>query len=285
MDRAPKGFRPGSEAMTYLNGYPQKHNRLSLKVILSIVAFSLIPVLFHFYRGLMANIEKITNPIPDNEKGNYGVEENQAELSMINSTMIIHVAGDDPRYEDRGLGTVIGDHTILTAKHVVGLAIVRNDIPGLRINDLLVSGLIKVRYCYFSEQGETSGTDIMRIDLPLSFSGSLPAPARLASQETMNSVGKGTWVSVVYYDHARSQLGVGKFRVIEIGDGMAKLDDPSKIIVPGDSGGGVYYNGALVGLTTSIDNAVSKIEVGGKTVEHKQYQGEFWITLITPAFR
>jgi hypothetical protein len=268
--------------MTSLNEYPQKHSPLSFKMIVSILAFSLVPILFPFTNCLAGTLE---NTKPDVYEGTCATEENQDNQAMLNSTVFLHVASDDPRYEDRGLGTVIGGHTIVTAKHVVSMAIGREEIPGLRINDLVISGPIKERYSYYPDQGETSGTDIMRIDLPSSYDGSLPASAHVASLDTINAIGIGACVSVVYYDHARNQLTVGKFRVIEIGNGLAKLDDPSKIIVPGDSGGGVYYNGALIGLTTSIINVVSTIDANGKTIEQKQYQCEFWITLISPAFR
>ena len=228
------------------------------------------------------HLQKIVNGSTVGEKANPQGLSTEDDQTILNSTVIVHVACDDPRYEDRGLGTVIGDHTIITAKHVAGLAIGRTEIPGLRINDVQVTGEVKIIYTYFGDQGENSGTDVIRMDLPVSYTGSLPPAARIASQEVIDAIHAGDWVSIVYYDHTKDQKTVGKFRVLAIVDGMAKLDDPSKFIVPGDSGGGVYYNGMLIGTTTSIINAV---QIDGSANGQKQYQGQFWVTFINDNFR
>jgi hypothetical protein len=43
------------------------------------------------------------------------------------------------------------------------------------------------------------------------------------------------------------------FQIVQIKDGIAQLADPSCIINSGDSGGGAYLSGDLVGNIWSID--------------------------------
>ncbi len=264
--------------MTSLNEVSHKHNHLNAKWIVVILAVCALPFLSPLWTRLSIQPQKIENqPVSAQENPQDFMDDH----ALLNSTVIVHVACDDPRYEDYGLGTVISDRTVITAKHVVGMAIGRSDIPGLRFNDLKVTGLVDIRISYYGDQGKKSGTDIIRIDLPATYAGLLPAAARLASQDTIDSIKAGDWVSIVYYDYARQQKAVGRFRVLEIVDGMAMMDDPAKLIAPGDSGGGVYYDGLLIGTTSSIMNAVPVDNPDGP----KQYMGLFWITFITPAFR
>jgi hypothetical protein len=50
----------------------------------------------------------------------------------------------------------------------------------------------------------------------------------------------------------------GDFTVLNVNrdNGIARLSDPNSIISSGDSGGGVYYDGVLVGNTYAIKRGV-----------------------------
>ena len=60
----------------------------------------------------------------------------------------------------------------------------------------------------------------------------------------------GDVVEVVYWDDELSELSVASFQISGfLGDSVLALDDSNDIINKGDSGGGVFYQGALVGNT------------------------------------
>ncbi len=200
---------------------------------------------------------------------------------LLNSAVFITVPWSDPHYEDMGLGTVIGEDSILTAKHVGTYRVVtQTDLPALMIDSASVTGAITVTFSYHASQGVKSGADLMRIDLPPSNGITLPAPASLASPKTIQSIRPGTWLSVVYYDDQANQLHLGDFKLIGIDSGIAKLDDPGRIIQPGDSGGGVYYNDQLVGVTSAIVlNSVRTYFDGKLASEQTVDPGQFLVTL------
>jgi hypothetical protein len=81
---------------------------------------------------------------------------------------------------------------------------------------------------------------------------SLPAAA-LASSADLADLKAGHWLSVSYWDETRSRLARHDFQIVQIKDGIVRLADPDRIIRPGDSGGGAYFNGKLVGNVWSIN--------------------------------
>jgi hypothetical protein len=76
------------------------------------------------------------------------------------------------------------------------------------------------------------------------------APAQVASQATVEKLGLGDWLTVVFWENG--QPTQAQFMVLWVKEGVATVADPAKHINPGDSGGGAFYNGQLVGNTWAI---------------------------------
>lgn len=76
--------------------------------------------------------------------------------------------------------------------------------------------------------------------------------ARLADRATIEQLGLGDWLTVVYWDEPHSSLVQAEFLILAADGRTATLFDPFAQINPGDSGGGVYSGGQLVGNTWAI---------------------------------
>jgi hypothetical protein len=100
--------------------------------------------------------------------------------------------------------------------------------------------------------GVNTGQQTRLITFPNQLAGS---SAQIASQRTINDLQIGDMVDIVYWDDANSQITTGQFSINDVsnlGNGAVFVDDPLGILNPGDSGGGVYYNGQLIGNLWSI---------------------------------
>jgi hypothetical protein len=75
----------------------------------------------------------------------------------------------------------------------------------------------------------------------------------LADQSAINHLAAGNWLTVNYWDNARQQLAAKDFQLIKTANGIATLADPDHTINPGDSGGGVFFGGRLIGNTWSYN--------------------------------
>ena len=91
------------------------------------------------------------------------------------------------------------------------------------------------------------GTQIIHLpgDIPL-------APASIGDPAILDQLAEGKWLTVDYWDEASQRLARGNFQITKLEQGVATLADPLRLIRPGDSGGGAYLNGQLVGNTWSI---------------------------------
>jgi hypothetical protein len=67
---------------------------------------------------------------------------------------------------------------------------------------------------------------------------------------------------VNYWDDTARRIAQRDFQVVQIKDGIAQLADPGLVINSGDSGGGVYFNGKLVGNIWSINLDSSRQAAG-----------------------
>jgi len=83
--------------------------------------------------------------------------------------------------------------------------------------------------------------------------------APLASQRTLRQLSVGDTVDVVYWDDTHKELAVAEFQIKEIRNNtIIVLDDPANIINSGDSGGGVFYHGELIGNTWRYIESVGR---------------------------
>jgi hypothetical protein len=89
--------------------------------------------------------------------------------------------------------------------------------------------------------------------------------APIASSRTIKQLSAGDSVDVVYWDDARQELAIAVFQIRTVRNNtMIVLDDPADIINGGDSGGGVFYNGELVGNTWRY---VERVDLEGNQLD------------------
>jgi hypothetical protein len=118
---------------------------------------------------------------------------------------------------------------------------------------------------FFGERSDAVGPDIWientnagQQTMPLSISSGLGGTTvRIASQSTINGLAAGDTLNVVYWDDAAGQVAVGQFTISSVDSlaiGALSVDTSSGNLSHGDSSGGVFYNGELVGNMGAIVN-------------------------------
>lgn len=157
------------------------------------------------------------------------------------------------------LGTVIGPQTILTHNHFdpntgkldnewMAVAESDGDIVQLSLADMALDPIDK-------------GT--LLIGLPDDLTVSI---ASVADQVTVNRLAVGDWLTVVYWDDPNERLTQQDFQIVKLAQGIAILADPERIINSGDSGGGAYMAGKLVGNTWRITTDTNDRPLGRFTI-------------------
>jgi hypothetical protein len=91
--------------------------------------------------------------------------------------------------------------------------------------------------------------ETMLIRLP---AAAFPDRATVADRTTVNRLAVGAWLTITYWDNATRQMVQHDFQIVQIKNGLVTLADPDKYINRGDSGGGAFWQGQLVGNTKSI---------------------------------
>ena len=144
------------------------------------------------------------------------------------------------------LGTVIGPHTILSHNHFDASM---GNLPNESMVFIDNSGKsVSVRYADMKATPIDGGT--MLFSLP----GNLAvAAAPIANRSTIDSLTVGDWLTVHYWDDAAERFAQQDFQIIRIRNGIATLADPDRVINGGDSGGGAYFEGKLVGNNWSVN--------------------------------
>jgi hypothetical protein len=172
--------------------------------------------------------------------------------------------GQDMRVIAYNLGTVIGAQTILTHNHF-----------DARIGTL-------DREWMTVTQGNDTVAELALSDVELNpmdggtmlfgLPSAMNVPeAAIADQNTLKRLTVGKWLTVVYWDDVNQQIARQNFKITKLGKGTATLADPQHIINSGDSGGGVYLDGELVGNTWRIT-----------TDKQGRPMGIFTIALVPP---
>jgi hypothetical protein len=146
----------------------------------------------------------------------------------------------------RGLVTAIGPHTLLTHNHYpAGFGALASE--NLTLTD--ASGrTVTVPQAAVSLQPIDAGTLLIQLPRDIRL-----VPAPLGSDSDVLAVAPGDWLTVQYWDDEPGQLTLSEFQVVAVNPGVATLADPARRINGGDSGGGVFRAGRLVGNTWSID--------------------------------
>jgi hypothetical protein len=145
-----------------------------------------------------------------------------------------------------GLATAVGAHTLLTHNHYPReLGTLTNQI--LTLTD--ASGrAIEVAPAEARLQAIDEGT--LLIELPRRIE---LEPEPVGEESDVQAVAPGDCLTVQYWDDEQGRLAQAEFEVVAVGAGVATLADPRLLINGGDSGGGVYREGRLVGNTWSVN--------------------------------
>lgn len=149
-------------------------------------------------------------------------------------------------FTDHSLGTVVGPRTILTHNHF-DPNLGRLHHESLTFTDRSGS-LIFVSATGVMLEPINWGT--MLVNLP---GGSMAPAASLADQATIAGLVAGDTLTVAYWDDTDQQFAQQNFYILKIGDGVATLADPGRVVNQGDSGGGAYFEGKLMGNTWSVN--------------------------------
>ncbi len=153
------------------------------------------------------------------------------------------------------LGTAIGAHTLLTHNHFSqpggegsGEMMKFVDVDGHEV-ELAVADLIL--------QPMDDGTLLIHIPGYMSLNS-----APVADCAAIGQLGLGDWLTVSYWNDDAAQFAQQDFMILRVQDGLATLLDPERRINPGDSGGGAYFHGQLVGNTWLIYKLFGNIPIG-----------------------
>ena len=144
------------------------------------------------------------------------------------------------------LGTVIAPHLILTHNHY-GDTLGHQSAGMLEIMDS-AHHVWRVPVAKAQLLMINAGTGL------LWWPYDLPVPtAPLADAANLQGLTAGKWITVNCWDDNTQGIIRRDFQIIQVKDGIAQLADPDLVIRPGDSGGGAYFNGKLIGNTWSIN--------------------------------
>ena len=162
---------------------------------------------------------------------------------------------------DRGdsLGTVIGPHLILTHNH---FGATLGTLPNETFDFIDSTGRsFRVRVAEVQRIAIDRGTLLLRLPDTIELT-TLP----LADQAGINHLTTGDRLTVNYWDDAHQRLATEDFQLITTANGVATLADPEHVINPGDSGGGVFFAGRLIGNTWSYNADVNGNPLGSFNV-------------------
>jgi hypothetical protein len=162
----------------------------------------------------------------------------------------------------RGLVTAVGPHTLLTHNHYpAGFSALTTQ--NLTLTDA-AGNAVTVPVAAISLQPLDAGTLLVQLPRDITLD-----PAALAAAGDVQSIAPGDWLTIQYWADQVGTIGLAEFEVVALGPGTATLADPALIINGGDSGGGAYHLGRLVGNTWSIN-----------TDHAGQPQGRFNVALL-----
>ncbi len=144
------------------------------------------------------------------------------------------------------LGTVIGPNLILTHNHYT-------EAPATAMNETMAfrdsrGVVVEFRIAELQGMRIDGGTTLIRLPRAVSM-----VSAPVMNQVTLHRLSVGDWLTMNYWDDAASRPAQRQFQIVQIANGVAQLADPDRLINSGDSGGGAFFDGQLVGNTWSIN--------------------------------
>jgi hypothetical protein len=160
-----------------------------------------------------------------------------------------------------GLGTKLDEHTILTHNHYGNQANFCMIDPGDSDNPQDIA--IKTASLAMGH-GDGYGDQTQLVHTAEAIEDPF---APIATQQVIRELVSGDFVEVIYRDDSSSRLAIASLQIRGfLENSVVVLEDSENIINVGDSGGGVYYQGALIGNTWRYlltldqdDNIIDKV--------------------------
>ncbi len=157
-------------------------------------------------------------------------------------TRIEHNNGTPYCLTEFALGTAVGPNVILTHNHF----------------DLQPKGREGEKMTFTTPEGREFSLSVSDLTLIPIDAGTLIiylpnyvslGAAALGDQTNLNQLAEGQWLQVDYWDELNQCFVQGNFQIQRLENGVATLADPHLVIRTGDSGGGIYVDGKLIGNT------------------------------------
>lgn len=188
------------------------------------------------------------------------VDQSPDDNSAILATAVHLVTSEG---EHAGLGTQISDNTFITHGHY-SYGDLTPDPTGEYLAELSVQNQSDVQALVGGSYGENveGGTWEGGTTWVTTNSSLLGTAAQIASQETIASIGAGDFIDIVYWDDRREEIRVGSFEVTSQANGYIVFNNDGRIN-PGDSGGGIFYNGQLIGNVSTSTFMFGEIPISG----------------------
>lgn len=151
------------------------------------------------------------------------------------------------RYRVPSLGTVIGQGLIVSHDHFH---------PS-------IGHLDREAWYFTGETGATvrveaagvtrrlPGAEVSVLVLPVT-TGAPAGPTAVAAETTIAALKPGDRLTVAFWEDAAGQFAQADLAVVAVAPSVITLADPGHLLNGGDSGGGVYYRGELVGNTWGL---------------------------------
>jgi hypothetical protein len=144
------------------------------------------------------------------------------------------------RYAVPSLGTRVGPGAVLTHNHY-------HPAPeGARAEALVVTAARQAASVAPLAELDIETVNAETTRFALAGAPALPA-APIAAAHTLAGLQAGDLITVVYWDDDAGALAQQDFPIAAVGAGVLTLADPEHVINGGDSGGGAFYRGELVG--------------------------------------
>jgi hypothetical protein len=156
-------------------------------------------------------------------------------------TWIEQKGGVEVLYLDHSLGTAVAPSVILTHNHYLRPERPESDAY---IFTTSTGQAFTVPASELTVRALNAG--VQMIYLP---GGVTLTSASLGNQAAIDRLAEGEWLTVDYWDEARERFAQGNFQIERVEKGAATLSDPQRVVRPGDSGGGIYVAGRLIGDT------------------------------------
>jgi hypothetical protein len=188
------------------------------------------------------------------------VDQSPDDNSEILATAVHLVTSEG---EHAGLGTQISDNTFVAHGHY-SYGDLTPGPTGEYLAELSVQNQSGVQTLVGGLYGENveGGTWEGGTTWVTTTSSLLGTAAQIASQETIVSIGAGDFIDIVYWDDRRDEIRVGSFEVTNQANGYIHFNNNGRIN-PGDSGGGIFYNGELIGNVSTSTFLFGWIPISG----------------------